>query len=132
MDTGMQRSLFDVIIHTIVFAIFYRLMSGNGAGGYYDATMLGMGQLTNLARHFRDLYERHSGKSSRHQNGLLKEKQRGIFRTLNMLESSLGFMIFMPGLLIQPPPFLKAYNSILVSLSIVGSLSILFISKLES
>ncbi|GAB5359820.1 hypothetical protein AAMO2058_000575300 [Amorphochlora amoebiformis] len=86
----------EILVKCVLMYIAYRLASGNKAGGYYDSSTLGLGMLTNLPRHFKDLYERQTD-DKRYVAGLKKEKSNGIFRTINALETALGFLLFSYG-----------------------------------
>ena len=72
---------------------------------------LSLGQL-NVTRHLWDIKQRHVGDYRPYHAGRLMEKERGIFRTLNACESTLGFALLAPhNLLALPWPVLPRWTS---------------------
>jgi hypothetical protein len=97
------------LLRLVAFFVLYRLMSGNGAGGYYGPAPivgglgLGLGQLSNLPQHAADIQARHSGDAGPYHRGMYLEGELKIFRSLNALESTLGFVLLAPGYVLQLP-----------------------------
>uniref|UniRef100_A0A7S2TUH8 Uncharacterized protein n=1 Tax=Lotharella oceanica TaxID=641309 RepID=A0A7S2TUH8_9EUKA len=122
--TGMG-SLVDGFSHAVLQGFLYRLLSGNRAGGYYGGEWFGHGMLSNLPQHFKDIYNRKASEphNKKYRTRLLAEYHLGIYRTLNALESALGFFIFFPRFsLIPGGPRIRNY----VSPSVLGFHSIVY------